>query len=280
MPAKTLEKPVPPDIGGRRVITVVNQKGGSTKTTTTVGLAYSFVQRGFRVRMWDVDPQAGSITHWIPPQSQVGEGLLEVYRGTHKADEVTSLTTVDNLFIIPSWKAMREVENRRRPGDEMILRTAVLDSTGPIDIEVIDSTHSMNALSVGAVAAATRDVEGKPRPTQIVIPLQPSELDLQGMTELLEMIDVVKTHYSPGVQIAAIVIGQANPRSIYDQNILSDFKTAYPMSYVGYIPTSTKMHEAVAAQIPHQMHVKSPKNAVNVQFAALAESFVDGWTAP
>lgn len=251
----------------RRVITVVNQKGGSTKTTTAVGLAYGLVRLGLRVRIWDADPQGGSVTLWLPPQQPVGEGLLEVYRMAHTVDEVTSLTEFEGLYIVPSWKSMREVEQIRRAGSEMVLKTAVANSTAPVDVEVIDSTHTMDVISAGAVTAAD----------ELVIPLQPSVLDMGGMTELLDMITAVQTYYTPGLKIAAIVVSLANPKAIYDQNVIKDFGAAYPDAIVTHIPFSTKMRTAPAVHKPHQLHVKSVKNPINVQFAGLAQSFVDRW---
>jgi chromosome partitioning protein len=259
-----------PDPSGpakRRVITVVNQKGGSTKTTTAVGLAYGLVKLGLRVRIWDADPQGGSVTLWLPPQQPVGEGLLEVYRRAATVDEVTSLTNFENLYIVPSWPSMREVEQLRKPGSEMVLKAAVVSSTAPVDVEVIDATHTMDVIAAGAVTAAD----------ELVIPLQPSELDMGGMTELLDMIAAVRTYYTPQLRIAAIVIGFANPKAGYDLSVIDDFAAAYPDAVVTYVPMSVKMREAVAVHAPHQVHVKSAKNAVNIQFAALAQSFVDRW---
>jgi chromosome partitioning protein len=255
----------------RRVLTVVNQKGGSTKTTTAVNLAYALVMLGLRVRVTDADPTQGSTTFWLTPQSQVGEGLLLVYRGGgYGIDDVTSLTEFEHLYVVPSYPSLREViTGTTRPGTETVLKRALGASAAPIDVDIIDAPPTMDAITVGAVAAAD----------ELLIPSGASPLDLQGMAELLDMVAAVRAAYTPQLSIAGFVIGRASPRADYDQNLLADLAVAYPQAVVSFVSHSTKICVAAEVHKPHQLHIRSPRNPVNVQLAGLARALVERWAA-
>lgn len=244
----------------RMQLAVINQKGGSTKTTTAVNLAAALAARGLSVRLIDSDPQAGSATYWLPPQDDVGEGLVEVYRDKLTIDEVTSRTTVDRLYLVPSWTSLREVERNRDPGSELVLRSALNQSTAPIDVDIIDSPHTLDVLAVGAVAA----VDG------LVVPVQASGLDVVGMGELLEMVATVRRRINPDLRIAAVVVGRVKGRNAFDSQLLESFRHTYPDSVVAPIADSVRMREATEAHTPINLY--EPRGRCAGDFATLADA--------
>lgn len=256
---------------GRRItLAVVQQKGGTTKTTTTVLLAQALVMMGLRVRIWDADPQSGSATLWLTPQSEVGRGLLEVYNDAYTVDQVTSLTGFPWLYVVPSWPDLRKIEQTRPPGSEVVLKQAVATSTAPVDVEIIDAPPNLDVIMAGAVTAAD----------ELVVPVQASALDLSGMQELLGVHEAVRRRYSPNLTIGAIVIGRAKPKAVYDLSVLDGFRSAYPEAIVTYVPDAVKVREAVDMHMPFQLYVKGAKNPVNMQLSQFAAAFVDRWSKP
>lgn len=245
----------------RLQLAVINQKGGSTKTTTAVNLAAALAAQGLAVRVVDSDPQAGSATYWLEPQDDVGEGLVEVYRDKATIDEVTSRTNVDNLYLVPSWTSLREVERQREPGCELVMRSALNQSTAPIDVDIIDSPHTLDVLAVGAVAA----VDG------LVVPVQASGLDVVGMGELLEMVATVRRRINPDLQIAAIVVGRVKHTG-FDQQLVESFRQTYPDAVVAPVSDSVKMREATEAHTPINLY--EPRGRCARDFAQLAAAMV------
>ncbi|MBC9000539.1 ParA family protein [Micromonospora aurantiaca (nom. illeg.)] len=249
------------------ILAVINEKGGSTKTTTTVNTAAALAAEGKRVRIIDADPQAGSATYWLPPKDNVGEGLVDVFRDKSTIDDVTSRTAVDNLYIVPSWTTLREVERTREPGSELVLRSALATSEAPIDVDIIDSPHTLDVLAVAAVAAA----EG------LIVPVQASGLDVVGMEELLEMVKTVRRRINPDLRISAIVVGRAKAigpgrYTAFDQQLIDSFRAQYPDSLVAPIADSVRMREATEAHIPINLY--EPNGRCAGDFASLASGLI------
>ncbi|MEU3455553.1 ParA family protein [Micromonospora sp. NPDC006766] len=249
------------------ILAVINQKGGSTKTTTSVNLAAALAAEGKAVRLIDADPQAGSATFWLPPQDDVGEGLVDVFKDKSTIDDVTSRTTVPNLYIVPSWPSLRQVERTREPGSELVLRSALSTSEAPIDVDIIDSPHTLDVLAVAAVAAA----EG------LIVPVQASGLDVVGMEELLEMVKTVRRRINPDLRISAIVVGRAKAigpgrYTSFDQQLINSFAESYPDSLVAPIADSVRMREATEAHTPINLY--EPGGRCTGDFASLAAELI------
>jgi chromosome partitioning protein len=249
---------------GRRTLAVINQKGGSTKTTTSVNLAAALVARGRRVRLIDMDPQTGSSTHLLPPQTDVGAGLLDVFRDAATVDQATAKTTVDGLYIVPSYQSLREIERTRPPGSEVVMRTALADSEAPVEYDILDCPHTLDVLAIAGIAAVG----------ELAIPIQASDLDVVGMAELLDLAAVIRRRLNPELRISAIVVGRVKGRSAFDTKLLASFREEYPNAIVAPISDSVKMREATAAHQP--INVFEPTGRAAQDFAALAER-VDMW---
>ncbi|MBM0201940.1 ParA family protein [Micromonospora sp. STR1s_5] len=245
----------------RLIYSVINQKGGSTKTTTSINLGAALAALGLRVRVIDSDPQEGSATHWLPPVDidQVGRGLLDVYTDERNLDQATSRTIVPNLYIVPSWTSLRSVEKDRDAGSELVLRAALAQSTAPIDVEIVDCPHTLDVLAIGATSAAD----------ELIIPVQASELDVVGMEELLKMVKKVRSRINPHLTIAAIIVGRVKGNSGIDRALLEGFRRDYPDAIVGSVVDSVRMRESTAAHKP--ITVYEPSGPAARDFMAIAK---------
>jgi chromosome partitioning protein len=244
----------------RRRYAVINQKGGSTKTTTSVNLAGALVARGRKVRLIDMDPQEGSTTHWIPPTMDVGAGLYGVFDDQQTIDEATSTTSVDGLYLVPSYPSLRQIEMTRPAGSELVVKAALDASTAPVDYDMLDCPHSMDVLSIAGIAAAT----------DLIIPVQASALDVVGMGELLNLATRVKRRMNPSLRIAAIVVGRTKGRSGFDASLLASFQQEYPEAVVLPISDTVRMREATNAHVP--INVFDPTSIAARDFRALADA--------
>lgn len=216
-----------------RRIAVINQKGGSTKTTTALHLAAGLAHKGRRVRLHDLDPQLGGVTFWIPPVDEVGEGAFDVFTDERTLDQATSRTYIPGLYLVPSWESLRDVEQKPMPGSEVAYKQAIADSESDLDYEIYDCTHSLSTLAIAGVAAAE----------ELIIPAQASGLDTAGMTALFKMYQTVKKRLTPELEIAGIVVGRTKNTS-FDRQLLEGFRADYPKSVVVDVADSVRMREA------------------------------------
>jgi chromosome partitioning protein len=242
----------------RRTIAVINQKGGSTKTTTSVNLAAALVAMGRKVRVTDLDPQKGSSTHWLTPATDAGQGLLRVFHDEATLDEATAKTSVDNLWIVPSYQTLRDIERSRPAGTEVVMRTALAQSTAPVDYDILDCPHSMDVLAISGMAAVR----------ELVIPVQASELDVVGMGELMALAGTIRKRLNPGLAVSALVVGRVKGRSGFDADLLAAFREQHPDAVVLPIADTVKMREATAAHLPINLY--EPNGRATQDFAALA----------
>jgi chromosome partitioning protein len=193
----------------------------------------------------------------------VGGGLIDVFEERATLDEVTSTTTVENLYLVPSYPSLRQIEMTRPPGSELVVQAALSESTAPVDDEILDCPHSMDVLSIAGIAAAT----------DLIIPVQASSLDVVGMGELLELALMVKRRMNPHLRIAAIVVGRTKGRSGFDAALLSSFRSEYPDAVVLPIRDSVRMREATNAYTP--INKFEPGGGTADDFRALAEALVE-----
>jgi chromosome partitioning protein len=248
----------PPRIG------VVNKKGGSGKTTSTVQLAGIFASWGLRARKLDADPQLASTTFWMGSHLDPnGPSLYEVYAGKARLNEVTYPTSVEGLLIVPSYASLDRVESERPPGTDTLLvaEFAASDELG-IDVEIMDAAPSMNTVTVSVLAAAT----------DLLITMKPSGLDSVGATEIDGPLALVKERLNPSMRIAAVLLVDADGRADFTSQVQEQTERDYPTSIVATVPHSV---EAMKAPLAHQpMHLFAPNNPVTDAYYALAEALL------
>jgi chromosome partitioning protein len=185
-----------------RRIAIINQKGGVGKTTTTINVGAALARMGQRVLLIDLDPQAHLTLHLgqDPTSGQVGvyEMLAESATVAKARRKVAS-----NLWSCSASidLAGAEVELVNVVGREVILRDLLdqhLNSskTPPYDYVLMDCPPSLNILTLNALCAAT----------EVLIPLQPHYLALQGLSKLLETVAVVNKRINPALKVTGVVV--------------------------------------------------------------------------
>jgi chromosome partitioning protein len=184
---------------GPRVIAFMNQKGGVGKTTTTVNVGAALAEMGKRVCVIDVDPQAHlTINYGVEPNA---EGFVNLY-DLLTDPEATFLQAVhkidDNVALVPSSidLAAAEVELVSVLGREMILKKKIDAAQHDFDFVLFDCPPSLGLLTINALAVAT----------EIIIPMQPHFLALQGVAKLLETVQLVNKRMNPRLRVSGIVL--------------------------------------------------------------------------
>jgi chromosome partitioning protein len=198
-----------------RTIAVLNQKGGVGKTTTAVNTAAALAAAGRRVVVIDLDPQAHLTIHLgIEPQG-VKTGAYEVL--TQSADFMQSLMLVrPNLWLLAANINLvgAETELVSVVGREIILREAMQTHEEQFDFCFIDCAPSLGLLSLNALAAAQ----------EVLIPLQPHFLALQGFGKLLQTVDLVNKRINPQLKVAGVLLCMYDTRASLPNEVRADIE--------------------------------------------------------
>lgn len=180
-----------------RTISVMNQKGGVGKTTTTANLGMALARAGSSVLLIDLDPQAHLSLHF---GVELDDTQLSVYDllVSHKPVTEVLHQVHPNVALLPADinLAGAEVELVSVTGREVILREALAPVLGRYDYVLIDCPPSLGVLTVNALVATN----------EVLIPLQAHFLALQGLSRLLDTVTIVRQRINPSLKVGGIVL--------------------------------------------------------------------------
>jgi len=180
-----------------QIIATINQKGGVGKTTTTANLASALAARGLNVALIDLDPQSHLTMHFGLEPGAATPGTYEVL--TAEAGLAAAAVRVQpHLSLVPSSidLAGAEIELVSAVGRERLLADRLDDGSFPYDYVFIDCPPSLGLLTLNALAAAD----------EVLIPLQPHFLALQGLGKLLETIALVRQRINPRLRVGGVLL--------------------------------------------------------------------------
>ncbi len=198
-----------------RTIAVLNQKGGVGKTTTAVNVAAALTYMGCRVVAIDLDPQAHLTIHLgLEPQA-IKSGSYGVLTQFARFEQEVLLVR-PNLWLLPSNINLVGAESELVSvvGRETILREAIKISSDKFDYCFIDCPPSLGLLTLNALAAAE----------EVLIPLQPHFLALQGFGKLLQTIDLVNKRINPALKVKGVLLCMFDTRASLPNEVKADIE--------------------------------------------------------
>ena len=196
-----------------RTIAVLNQKGGVGKTTTVANTAAALAAGGERVMVLDMDPQAHLTIHLgLEPQNVAGGVYRVLLQESSLADDL--MLVRPNLWILPANIDLVGAESELVSvvGREIILREALSTVQDAFDYCLIDCPPSLGLLTLNALAAAG----------EVLIPLQPHFLALQGFGKLLQTIELVNKRINPTLRVTGILLCMFDTRASLPQEVRND----------------------------------------------------------
>ncbi len=248
-----------------QIVSVINQKGGVGKTTTCANVGAALARSGIRVLLFDLDPQAHlSISFDRLPEP--GEAsVYTLLSGDHGLDEVVQTTDVPNLSIAPTNLDLTgaETEFASEIGRETLLRDA-LEAYGksagaPPEVVLFDCPPSLGVLSLNALVASRH----------VVIPLQAEFFALQGMAQLLDVIERVKRRLNPGLDLLGILVGMFQKQRNLSREVLQELHNHFGALV---FPTLVRVNVRLAEAPSHGMTIYdyAPDCGGAVDFDAVA----------
>jgi chromosome partitioning protein len=228
-----------------RVMTVANQKGGVGKTTTTVNVAAALAQAGSTVLVIDLDPQGNASTALgIEHHAEVPSVYDVLVEGRPVAEVVQECPDVPNLFCVPATidLAGAEIELVSLVARETRLEKAVSayvddrEASGErLDYVLIDCPPSLGLLTVNAFVAAT----------EVFIPIQCEYYALEGLSQLLKNIELIRNHLNPQLHVSTILLTMYDGRTRLSAQVADEVREHFPdQTLRASVPRSVRISEA------------------------------------
>jgi chromosome partitioning protein len=252
------EPPAPPAVtkhGPARIISMVNQKGGVGKTTSTVSLGAALAGYGRRVLLVDFDPQ-GALSvalGYNPNEMEVTVYSLLTDPQCHVGDVLVT-TDVPGMDLLPSNidLSAAEIQLVSEVGREYALQRALAAIVPDYDVILIDCQPSLGLLTVNALTAST----------DVIIPMETEYFALRGVALLKDTIDKVMGRLNPNLRILGVLATMYDPRTLHSREVLETVQKAFgDQVFTTVINRTIKFPDAAVAGEPITTFASSSSGA-------------------
>ena len=242
----------------KKIVSIINQKGGVGKSTTAESLAAGLSLRGYKTLAVDLDAQ-GNLTYTFGADN-TGATVLEVLTGDATAAEAIKHT--QSCDVLPANKALAGADAYiKETGKEYRLKEALENVADQYDYIIIDTPPALGILTVNALTACQ----------SVIIPSQADIYSIQGIEQLSETMKPVKKYCNPGLEIEGILLTRYSARSVLSREVADMLEEL--AAKLGTKLFKTKIREAIAvkeAQISQQsLFEYSPKAKPTEDYNAL-----------
>ena len=237
-----------------RIIAVANQKGGVGKTTTSINLSASLAELGKKVLTIDMDPQGNTTSGLGIDKNQVENTVYELLLEEVSIDECIYTSVMEGLDVIASNINLSgaEVELISIENKEFLLKERISLLRDKYDYIVIDCPPSLNLLTINAMT--TSDT--------VLVPIQCEYYALEGLSQLIHTIDLIKERLNPKLEIEGVVFTMFDGRTNLSLQVVENVKENLDRNiYKTIIPRNVRLAEAPSYGMPINMYDTSSSGA-------------------
>ena len=255
----------------KKIISVINQKGGVGKTTTVINLAAGLSIKGKKILVIDLDPQ-GNATTGLGLSNNINSDktIYSVLNGNRKISDVIQKTSFSNLSLITSNVDLSGLEvetaddNRRAFKLKDELTSILNDSRASYDYILIDCPPSLSLLTIMALVASDA----------LVVPLQTEFFALEGLTQLIKTIDRIKSNLNPSLEIRGILLTMFDKRNKLSGEVEMEARNFFKEKvYSAVVPRNVRLSEAPSHGMPVLLYDKICPGSK--AYFKLTEEFLD-----
>lgn len=245
-----------------KTIAFANQKGGVGKTTTCVNVSAYLALAGKKVLIVDLDPQGNATSAVGIDKSEDIKSVYNVITGENYVEEVILKTCIDGLDILPSEinLAGAEIELVSMDNRERVLKNVINRLKNSYDFICIDCPPSLGLLTVNALTACDT----------VLIPIQCHFLALEGLTQLMNTVKLVKTHLNHAIDVEGVVLTLKDNRSNLANQVSTEIRKFFNKKVFNTtIPSNIRLAEAPSYGLPICKYDPKSKGAKAYQDLAL-----------
>ncbi len=249
-----------------RVIAISNQKGGVGKTTTAINLSACLAEKGKNVLVIDMDPQGNTTSGLGIAKENIEYTSYQILLGEISIKEAITPSVVERLAVVPSERGLvgAEVELAGKDNREYMLKSEVDKIRKEYDYIIIDCPPSLNILTINAMTTADT----------VLVPIQCEYYALEGLSELMYTIDLVKDRLNPKLEIEGVVFTMYDARTCLSLQVVENVKeNLHQNIYKSIIPRNVRLAEAPSHGLP--INIYEPKSTGAEGYRALAAEVIE-----
>lgn len=253
-------------VGMSKSIAVFNQKGGVGKTTTVINLSACLAVLGKKILMVDIDPQGNTTSGIGIDKNSVQYNIYDALINSVEPDKCIIETNQENLYLIPSsvQLAGAEIELTTLHERELKLKDCINSVKGDFDYVFIDCPPSLGLLSINALSAVD----------SVLIPIQCEYYALEGVSQLMNTIKLVKRSLNPELEVEGVVLSMFDGRTNLSIQVVEEVKRYFKGKvYTTMIPRNVRLAEAPSFGLSIIKYDEKSKGAE--AYSELADEFIN-----